>query len=206
MNQETIHSLGRVMRANTTGFIVGVRVLQPQLPSFGALLRARASGGVEILGLVYDVAIDDDLFIRQLLASPRLDTPQAETIIADQRQNRQVPAEVSVLSVAYRQGEALRYALPPQPPTLLDTVERCSDEEVKAFTANTDYFPLVLNAGGIVPADELLAASLREGARVRGLGGEDFLVKQGRELIRLLANDPVRLDNLLRRIRPAGNV
>lgn len=194
--------LGRVMRANTAGFAVGVRVLQPELPTFGSLVRARAGGGVAIFGLVYDVAIEDDLFVRQLIASPRMDTPQAEVIIADQRQNRQVPAEVSVLSLAYRQGDGINYSLPPQPPTILDTVDLCGDDEVKAFTDGFDYFRLVLSASGGLPADELLAASLREGARVRGLGGRDFLVRAGRELIRLLANDPVRLDGILRHVRP----
>ena len=83
----------------------------------------------------------------------------------------------------------------------LDWLYQCSDEEVRAFTARFDYFRLVLEARE-VPVDELLAASLRDAAAARPEGErETFLVEAGRELARLLAGDPVRLEGLLRRLR-----
>jgi hypothetical protein len=188
--------VGRVLRASTAGFVLGVRVLQPELPTFGALVKVRTQTATEILGLIYDVLVDDDPFVRQLLAAREL----REEEVLDQRRNRQVPAEVSVLAVGFRRNGALRHLLPPQPPAALDRAFLCDDGEVKEFTTRTDYFRLVLQAQG-VPADELLAASLREGARVRGGGGETFLIEAGRELARLLAADPVRLDGILRRLR-----
>ena len=57
-------------------------------------------------------------------------------------------------------GETIRHCLPAQPPVTLDWLYQCSDEEVRAFTARFDYFRLVLEARE-VPADELLATSLR---------------------------------------------
>ena len=97
--------------------------------------------------------------------------------------------------------EAIRHCLPPQPPVTLDWLFQCNDEQVRAFTARFDYFRLVLDARE-VPADELLATSLQAGAAARPESErETFLVEAGRELARLLAGDPVRLEGLLRRLR-----
>jgi hypothetical protein len=70
-----------------------------------------------------------------------------------------------------------------------------------AFTAQFDYFRLILDNRDL-PADELLAANLRQAATARGDGGHGFLVDAGRELTRLLPMDLQRLDAILRRIRP----
>ena len=91
--------------------------------------------------------------------------------------------------------------LPPQPPAALDTLFTCTDDEVIRFTEDFSYFRTVLNAIDARP-DELLAASLRHAAAARPGGGREFLVRAGRELARLLAFDAVRLEGLLRRIRP----
>ena len=81
----------------------------------------------------------------------------------------------------------------------LDWLYQCSNEEVLAFTTRFDYFRLVLESRD-VPADELLAASLRAGSAARPQRERQaFLIEAGRELARLLANDPVRLEGLLRR-------
>ena len=194
--------VGRVLRARTVDFVIGVRVLQAELPTFGALVKVRSQTGTEILGLIYDVLIDDDPFVRQLIAARELRDEEVQ----DQRQNRQVPAEVSVLAVGYRRGGVLYQLLPPQPPAALDCAYACDDDEIREFTTGPDgkprldYFRIVLQAQGVL-ADELLAASAREGARVRGGGGQDFLIDCGREVARLLAMDPVRLDGILRRLR-----
>ena len=106
-----------------------------------------------------------------------------------------------MLAVGCSDGEAIRHCLPPQPPVALDWLYQCTDGEIQAFTARFDYFRLVLDAHD-VPADELLAASLRAAAAVRPEPeGEAFLIEAGRELVRLLAGDPVRLEGLLRRLR-----
>ena len=83
----------------------------------------------------------------------------------------------------------------------LDWLYQCTDEEVRAFTSRFDYFRLVLEARE-VPADELLAASLRIAAAARPESDRAALLTEaGRELARLLAGDPVRLEGLLLRLR-----
>jgi hypothetical protein len=85
----------------------------------------------------------------------------------------------------------------------LDWLYQCVEEEVRAFTARLDYFRLVLDARQ-TPVDELLAASVRAAAAARPEEErETFLVDAGRELARLLAGDPLRLEGLLRRLQSA---
>lgn len=190
--------VGRIIRSNTTRFAVGCQVLRPQVPVFGALVKVPAQGGDEVYGLIHDVRMDDDPFVRQMAAAHDDLRPE---YVEDMRRNRQVPIEVSVLVVGYSDAGALRHRLPPQPPLSLDVLHTCAPDELLAFTSHFDYFRLVLESQDL-PSDELLAANLRYAAEARGSGGLDFLVDAGRELARLLAYDLHRLDSLLRRIRP----
>jgi hypothetical protein len=190
--------VGRVLRAGTRGFAIGCTVMQPEIPAFGSFVRVHGgASGQAIYGLIYDVSVEDDPFVRQFIgANP------PEEVVRDQRENRQVPIEVSVLAVGCGTEGTIRHCLPTQPPVTLDWLYQCSDEEVRAFTARFDYFRLVLDSRE-VPADELLAASLRAGAAARPESErETFLVEAGRELVRLLAGEPTRLEGLLRRLRP----
>ncbi|MDY7079431.1 MAG: hypothetical protein SXV54_21170 [Chloroflexota bacterium] len=189
--------VGRVLRAGTRGFAIGCVVMRPDIPAFGAFVRAEGQTPRNaIYGLIYDVSVEDDPFVRQFISA---DPP--EEVVRDQRENRQVPIEVSVLAVGCGDGGTIHHCLPAQPPVTLDWLYQCSDAEVRAFTTHFDYFRLVLEARE-VPADELLAASLRVAAAARLENErETFLVEAGRELARLLAGDLVRLEGLLRRLR-----
>ena len=190
--------VGRIVRSSTTRFAVGCQVLQPEVPSFGALVKVRALGDDQVYGLIYDVRMEDDPFVRQMATTDGLPPEYIE----DQRRNRQVPIEVGVLVVGHRSGGEIHHRLPPQPPLSLDVIHTCGADELVAFTQRLDYFRLVLENRDI-PADELLAANLRCAARARdNAAGEQFLVEAGRELARLLAADLLRLDGLLRRLRP----
>jgi hypothetical protein len=190
-------NVGRVLRAGTQGFVVGCEVLQPEIPKFGAFVRAEGvAPGSTIYGLIYNVSLEDDLFARHFIGA---DTP--EEVVRDQRVNRQVPIEISVLAVGCGDGGMILHRLPPQPPVTLDWLTQCTDEEVRTFTSRLDYFQLILGARQ-APVDELLVASVRNAAAARAESeGQMFLIDAGRELARLLAGDPLRLEGLLRRLR-----
>ena len=122
--------------------------------------------------------------------------------VLDQRENRLVPIEISVLVVGYQRDKQIFQGLPPQPPLSLDVLILGSDADIRAFTKNLDYFRLVLNSPQI-PGDEVLVTHLRRAAEVQPPETQrQFLLNAGRELARLLNFDLVRLDNILRRIRP----
>jgi hypothetical protein len=197
---DTVATIGRLLRSSTTGYVFGCSVPAPDVPRFADFVKAPAQRGqTNVIGLIYNIVIEDDLFVRQMVATPNLD----EAYIQDQRQNRQVPIEVSVLSIGYcADGEAVTPGLPPQPPITLDSIRPCTPREVEAATRTFDYLRLILNAPDAA-ADELIVISLRNAAALRA--PEDrapFLRQAGRELARILSRDLARLENLLRRIRP----
>jgi hypothetical protein len=191
--------IGWVLRAGTVGFTVGCRVLQPSVPQFGNLVKVPLPGDhMHIFGLIYNVQIQDDPAVRQLILAGEL----RSEVVQDQRENRLVPIEVSVLVVGYQQGDEIRQGLPPQPPVSLDEMKMGTETDIHAFTQRLDYLRLVLNAGQI-PSDELLVAHLRQAAATySGEARNHFLLGVGRELARLLSFDLVRLDGILQRIKP----
>jgi len=188
--------VGRVMRSSTGEFTIGTRLLQADVPRFGAFVKAPSTDGCDVIGLIYDVLIEDDAFVRQMVGA---DVP--EEVIRDHRENRQLPAQVSVLVVGHCRDHRMYPFLPSQPPIALDWLCTCTAQEVIRFSEDFTYFRTVLAAVNARP-DELLAASLRHAAQARASGGREFLVRAGRELARLLAFDSVRLEGLLQRIRP----
>jgi hypothetical protein len=198
MNNEPI---GRVLRSSTAGFSAGARVGQLDAPAFGMLVKAepRSSERECIYGLLYDVHIDDDPLVRQLVLADTM----TDEMISDQRHNRIVPIEMSVLAIAYRGYDGtIRQALPPRPPLSLDPVYMCNSEEVLVITQRFDYFRLVLSASE-VPAEQLMAANLLMAASVRPEDEQyGFLVMAGRELSRLMTGSLEKLDYLLRLIYP----
>jgi len=191
-------NVGRIVRSSTTRFAVGCQVLKAEVPVFGSLVKVPAMGNDEVYGLIYDVRMEDDPFVRQIASAADELGPE---YIEYMRRNRQVPIEVAILVVGYQHDGAVYHRLPPQPPLSLDVICTCTGEELVQFTEQFDYFWLVLDSADL-PADELLAANLRYAADARDTGQEDFLVEAGRELARLLAMNLTRLDAILRRIRP----
>jgi hypothetical protein len=178
--------IGRLLRAGTTGFVVGCRVSQLDSPVFGALVKAPAAGS-EIFGLIYDIHIDDDGLVRQLVTAQSVD----ENVINDNRLNRNVPLEVSVLSVGCRLNGRISHLLPPRPPLSLDVIHLCSPAELCAFTSagRFGYFRHVLRAVEL-PVGELLAAHLQQAHAAHTAAGDPGWMDQAtQELIILLRDD-----------------
>ena len=164
MNEPII--VGRVLRSSTTSFTVGCRQLiseqDQRVPEFGALVRAEGKDGDIVYGLIFNVTIEDDAFVRQLVAAG----VESAEIIEDQRQKRQVPIVVDVLVVGGGQGLAVYHRLPAQPPSTLDQIYLCNAAEIVRFTERHDWLRTVLGAVE-VPADQLLIAALRAAAQAR---------------------------------------
>ncbi len=178
---------GRILRASTSGFAVGCRVSQLQAPAFGSLVKAQPVDTREaIYGLIYDMHIDDDPLVRRLVLA---ETPSDE-LINDQRENRMLPIEMSVLAVGYQVGGSIRHGLPPRPPLNLDPVELVRDPaEIRTFTSQLGYLRLILRANSNnVPIDQLLVAHVRD---VYLLRGEDvaWATAVTQEIIELLRSN-----------------
>lgn len=159
--------IGRVLRASTAGFAIGCRISQLSGPGFGSLVKAQPVDEREsIYGLIYDMHIDDDPMVRRLVM---VEAPR-QSVIEDQRNNRLLPLEMSVLTVGYRTGKTIYHGLPPRPPLNLDPIYLCRDpEEVRDFSQESGYLRLILrSAVEKVPVDQLLAAHVRQIYHLRG--------------------------------------
>jgi hypothetical protein len=206
MNQAI--EVGRLLRASTTGCVVGCRLSQWGVPSFGAMLRIPLGENedYQIFGLVYDIHVDDDGLVRQLATTENV----SSDVILDNRMNRNVPLEISVVFVGFQERGQVLHLLPPRPPLSLDSIYTCTGEELCRFTGSGrfGYFRHVLRNPDL-PIGELLAAHLRQAAAAHaapGLSCSDpaWAEKATQELITLLRDDYPTLMSVLGALGDAG--
>ncbi len=189
--------IGRLLSAGNTAFTVGCSVTQVNVPAFGALVRVTpdAAENYHVYGLIHDIHIEDDGLVRQLVTTVQVDA----AVIADNRVNRNVPVEMSVLAVGYRQGERIYHLLPPRPPLSLDVIYLCDPDELRRFTAagRFGYFRHVLRSIDL-PVGELLAAHIQQARSAHQAAGNiDWANAATHELITLLRDDYPTLMSVL---------
>ena len=178
---------GRLLRSGIPGFAFGCRITEDSSPAFGALVRVPLADNIQIYGLVHDIHVDDDGLVRQLVTAEQVD----EEVIQDNRLNRNVPMEISVISVGYSQGDAVRHLLPPRPPLSLDSIYECTDDEIFRFTTagHFGYFRHILRNQDL-PVSEIFAAHIQQAQAVHvKLGSDNWANQAARELITLLRDD-----------------
>ncbi|TVR21604.1 MAG: hypothetical protein EA396_07720 [Anaerolineaceae bacterium] len=193
--------VGRVLRASTRGYACGTHSIRlDDRHDFGAFVKVPIANqdDVQAIGLIYAVEIKDDLLINELVMAEAVDP----NVLRDQRENRMIPVEISVLNIGYGRGRSFVHSLPPRPPMSLSPVTLCTQEDVLFFTERLDFLRLLLNAAE-VPSDDLVAATVRY-ARYAYDEAEQtaFLVRAGQHLARLLGGDTNRLSAMLELIRP----
>lgn len=193
--------IGRVLRASTRGYACGTHSIRlDDRHDFGAFVKAPIANqdDVHAIGLIYAVEIKDDLLINELVMAEAVDP----NVLRDQRENRMIPVEISVLNIGYGRGRSFVHSLPPRPPMSLSPVTLCTREDVLFFTERMDFLRLLLGAAE-VPSDDLVAATVRY-ARYAYDEAEQaaFLVRAGQQIARLLGGDTNRLSAILELIRP----
>lgn len=191
----SVIEIGRLLRSSTTGFVVGCRVSQLEAPYFGGLVNVPLQNDIQIFGLIYDIHIDDDGLVRQLVTAENVD----ENIIADNRVNRNVPLEMSVLTVGYRKADRIFHLLPPVPPLSLERIYLCSPQELCTFSQSGrfGYFRHILRSQD-APVGELLAAHLQQAQQAQCAAGNDGWSSAAvQELITLLRDDYPALMSVL---------
>ncbi len=184
--------IGRLLRSGTTGFVAGCNVSQLDAPVFGGLVRAPLGNGYQVYGLIYDIHIDDDGLVRQLVTVGNV----SDEVIADNRERRIVPVEMSVLTVGYEEDGKVSHLLPPRPPLSLDVIYKCDDSDLIRFTGagRFGYFRHILRAQD-APIGEMLATHVQQTAKAhKNAEWQDKAVK---EIITLLRDDYPTLMSVL---------
>jgi hypothetical protein len=133
---EKPQKIGYVLRSTAQDFVAGTRVLREEVPRFGSLVRVPANENSEIYGIIYNITVMDDGLVQQLVTAENVDA----TVIADNRINRNVPLEISVLTLGYKRSGTVFHSLPPRPPISLDEVWDCSQSEVVDFIGAGFYY------------------------------------------------------------------
>ena len=195
MTEETGLPVGRIMRSDTVGYSVGLLALENNVPHVGNFVRTVSNEGW-LIGVIENVVIEDDPFVRQLIAA---NTP--EEVIQDQRQRRQVPMDVNVIHVGQQLTNGFIARRPTQPPAVLEQIYIFSGAELTEFTADLGYLNLLLDfySGGS-HGDTLIAAALFNAAKDRQ-NRREYLLRAGKLLARHMPTDLLRLDSLLRRLQ-----
>jgi len=188
-------AIGRLLRANTTGCTVGCRVDQADSPAFGDMLRIPQADGTTLFGLVYEIAIEDDGLVRQLISVPQV-SPE---IIEDNRLNRIVPIEMSVIFIGWERGGVLSQTRVPHPPLTLDEIFACEPEELLRFTSSGRFGYLrSLLRNEDLPAADLVTAHLRQVLSAARPGDSmDWLQRSLSEVVALLKDDYPQLMDVL---------
>jgi hypothetical protein len=111
-----------------------------------------------VYGLIYDIHIDDDGLVRQLVTAENV-SPE---VMQDNRERRMVPVELSVLTVGFEQAGRIYHLLPPRPPLSLDAVYLSDLNDIARFTGSGrfGYFRHILRLQD-APVAELLSAHIK---------------------------------------------
>ena len=178
--------VGRLLRASIRGCVAGCQASQ-DFPDFGAMVMISLKGDIRIYGLVTDIHIDDDGLVRQLAAADHV----PDEVIQDNRLNRNIPVEMSVIFIGHARGDKISHQLPPQPPLSLDRLLTCGADQTRAFTraGRFGYLRHILSAEEVATAD-LLAAHLAQASSAHAAAGDSaWLTDAIREVITLLRDD-----------------
>lgn len=154
-------AFGRILSADIRECSAACRVSEPDLPPFGSLVRIpiRETPYLEVYGLVSDIRIEEDGFLRQIASNENV----SEEVMQDARVNRNVPIVMRILFAGSVSDAGISHMAPPHPPLTLNAIYRCGDEEVSAFSSFGEfgYLHHILDARGIsIP--ELLAAHVAQ--------------------------------------------
>jgi hypothetical protein len=168
-------------------------------PRFGSFLTIQSDDAdLRIFAVVYNVIAG---------APDSVHKPLAMGMTRDQLRSEQphifslLRTEVHGAIVGYEKNNIVYQHLPPHPPDVHDFVYTSTVEQITQLTQSFDFLRLLLHINS-VPADELLAATIREAQEMTGRP-EQFLIAAGQSLSQLMQNDYDRLLSLLRKIRPA---
>lgn len=195
MSGETKILIGKLLRADNRAFVAGCRTKELIAPALGALCKVRLEEGLEIYGLIGNIIINDDSLVRQLVSGISIPTEYTE----DNRHNRNLPVEISVLCVGFGQDGKIFHRLPPRPPLSLDALYLCDDAELVRFTSagRYGYFRHILRLDD-QPVEEILTAHLANARQAHAQHGRaDWYTGACQELIVLLRDDYEGLMNVL---------
>ncbi|MEE9284907.1 MAG: hypothetical protein V3V35_04160 [Dehalococcoidia bacterium] len=188
--------LGEVVEADTAGFLAQCdRLGQP--PDLGTLVTT-ADGDVQLYAVVCH-AVTAGIDPSRPVTALGKDEVSDEAIYQTHPELTQLlRTDFRALVVGHRTGESVVQRLPPRPAPIHRFVYQATQQQVREFTQALDFLAYLVQ--GPPPAgDDATAACLRLASQSHP-DRREFLVRAGKALARLLAQDLQRLQLLLQRL------
>jgi len=193
-----VERVGEVIEASTTGFVAQCYELY-QSPPLGSLVKT-TDLPVELYGIVYNATTTSLEPGRRPIARGKDEASEEEIYKSSPQLLQLLRSEFSALVVGHRQDDKLYHYLPPKPARIHSFVYLCPPGEVKEFSQSFDFLNILITTHLPVPADELIAACLRQMSQVYE-DPRSFLVAAGKELAILLSGEFNQLKAILGRIK-----
>lgn len=190
---ESSEIIGQVVTANIASFTAQSLELH-RSPPLGSLVQTD--------GPIYAVVCDartESVEGRRPVAHLSGETDLQSFLDANPHLRHLLRTTFDAVVVGHAESATLRHYLPPHPAPIFAPLRLCPQEEVARFSQSLDFLKLLLSAAA--NSDEVAAACLRLASAAHP-DPRAFLLAAGKELARLLANEPNRLTAILRRIQP----
>lgn len=190
--------IGEVVEASSAGFTAQCyRLGEP--PPLGALV-VTGDGPVELFAVVSGAGTGGIDPSRKVTAMGHDEASEEGIYAAHPELAQLLRTDFQALAVGYRAGGAVRYVLPPRPARVHAFVREASAEQARDFTRDLAFLRLLVSASAPV-GDDAAAAFLRRASQAHP-DPRAFLVRAGKALAGLLAQDGQRLAALLGMLRP----
>ena len=183
-----------MIEASTTDFVAQCYELY-QSPPLGSLVKTG-----DIYGIVCHATTSSLEPGRRPIARGKEEASEEEIYRSSPQLAKLLRSEFSALVVGHRQDNQLRHYLPPGPARIHSFVYQCPLDEIKEFSKSLDFLNILINTRLPVPADELVAASLRQMSQAHD-DSHAFLVAAGKELANMLGGEFNLLKSILGRLK-----
>jgi len=194
---ELADRIGEVIEASTGDLTAQCYELY-RSPPLGSLVKTNDES-VEIFGIVHNATTASIEPGRRPIARGREETSEEEIYRSSPQLLKLLRTEFSTLVVGYRENGNLFHYLPSRPARIHSFVYRCQPEEIKEFSRSFDFLSILIGSSLEVPAEEVIAASLRQMSQVQE-NPHAFLIAAGKEMAMLLGGEFNRLKAILNRI------
>jgi hypothetical protein len=193
INKPAQEKIAEVIEASTAQFAAQCYELYA-LPPLGSLVKTG-----DIYGVVCHAETAGLEPGRRPIARGKDEASEEAVYQSSPQLTRLLRSEFMAVAVGYRDGDKIFHYLPPQPARIHGFVYLCQPDEIREFSRSFGFLNILINAALPVPAEELIAAALRQMSKAHE-DGRAFLVAAGKELASLLSSDFIRLKNILGRL------
>jgi hypothetical protein len=182
-------------------------------PRFGSFIRIDSpENGLALFAVVFDVITNPPDSVHKPSAlgltreKLRQEQPHIFALLKTQVHAQIIGFRESAPNYDNDESAIIYQHLPPQPPEVHDFVYAATQKETIRLTSNFEFLRLLSQVSS-PPADELIAAAVREAAQAReGEARERYLIEAGRAITQLFRSDYEHMLSIVRKIKPQQSI